>query len=72
MHGLHLGRVERLCAVDDLCADKGLRNQNAGADGADAFQRAEFWHDRRRRGPLQFLDPVGELLAKLFDLRFVL
>ena len=55
----------------ELGPDIRLRDQNPGADGAEALQRAEIRHQHRRGGPLQRLDPVRDLAPELFDLFFL-
>src|SRR5438105_5005137 len=60
--------VNNLCAeLAELCTNEGLRNENAGADYTNAFERSEFGNQRRRCGPLKAADPIGYLLAKLVD-----
>ena len=76
------GGAERVAAVafhvndfraefGELGADVWLRDEDTRTDGPDAFERPEFRRDGRRRGPFQALDPVRDLLAKLFDPIFV-
>ena len=61
--------VNNLCAeLAELCTNERLRNENAGADYTNAFERSEFGNQRWRCGPLQAPDPFRYLLAKLVDL----
>ena len=58
----HLG-----AELGQLRADIGLRDQHAGADHTDPFERPEGGSDARRRRPLQGLDPVGDGRFQILD-----
>src|SRR5580704_14536809 len=62
----HLG-----AELGELGADEGLRDEHAGADHADAFERTEGGGDARRRRPLQALDPIRDCLPQRLDRVFV-
>ena len=50
-----------------LRADIGLRDQLAGADNTNPFERPEGGNDARRRRPLQVLDSVGDGRFQILD-----
>src|SRR5271170_2167176 len=54
-----------------LCADERLRDENARADRANAFEWTEAGDHRRRGGAPQALDPFGKGLSEFLDLIFI-
>ena len=57
---------------DQLCADVGLSDDYAGADDANAFERAECRNHRRGGGARQLLDPLRQSFSQFLDLIFIL
>jgi hypothetical protein len=57
--------------LGQLRANIGLRNKDAGADCADAFEWTECWNNGRRCRSFQAHKPIWQLLPKFFDLIFV-
>ena len=51
-----------------LRADERLRDENAGADRANALERTEAGRHRRSGRALQIPDPVGNGLSQFLDL----
>jgi len=51
----------------ELCPDKRLRDQLAGADDTNPFERPEGGNDARCARPLQVLDPIGDGRFQIVD-----
>ena len=75
---LRRGKAEHVAAgtfdMDDLRAEFGqlradirLRDQHAGADRTNPFERPEGWNDTRCARALQVLDPVGDGRFQILD-----